>query len=222
MISSTYILSGVLLALSAWAFDANLLTALTQTILWSVVFFFASVEASTAYLTVSEIFPLEVRAKAIAVFFAIAQAFGALGPDIYGGLSKRSPPRCPPCQQRFRPAHWQPVPGPASATVGPRHTRSDRAGTLGRRYMVVRRPEPAPAPYHLMGMASGLEAGMSVAPCSARSAARSGMPVWLGTNEHPRQRPTRPVHGAQSAGLVSVLWFAPSMRYRRSEQRSEQ
>ncbi len=86
MISSTYILSGVLLALTAWAFDANLLTALTQTILWSVVFFFASAGASAAYLTVSEIFPLEVRAKAIAVFFAIAQAFGALGPDIYGGL----------------------------------------------------------------------------------------------------------------------------------------
>lgn len=86
MISSTYILSGVLLALTAWAFDANLLSALSQTILWSVVFFFASAGASAAYLTVSEIFPLEVRAKAIAVFFAIAQGFGALGPDIYGGL----------------------------------------------------------------------------------------------------------------------------------------
>lgn len=54
--------------------------------MWSVVFFFASAGASAAYLTVSEIFPLEVRAKAIAVFFAIAQAFGALGPDIYGSL----------------------------------------------------------------------------------------------------------------------------------------
>jgi len=87
MISSTYLLSGVLLALTAWAFDANLLSALSQTILWSVVFFFASAGASAAYLTVSEIFPLEVRAKAIAIFFAIAQGFGALGPDIYGGLA---------------------------------------------------------------------------------------------------------------------------------------
>ncbi|MHB8264213.1 MAG: MFS transporter [Acidimicrobiales bacterium] len=86
MISSTYLLSGVLLGLTAWAFDANLLSALSQTILWSVVFFFASAGASAAYLTVSEIFPLEVRAKAIAIFFAIAQGFGALGPDIYGSL----------------------------------------------------------------------------------------------------------------------------------------
>jgi len=86
MIAGTYILSGVLLAVSAFMFDAGLLTALTQTIGWCVIFFFASAGASAAYLTVSEIFPLEVRAKAIAVFFAIAQAFGALGPVIYGAL----------------------------------------------------------------------------------------------------------------------------------------
>jgi MFS family permease len=86
MISSTYLLSGVLLALTAWTFDAKMLGPLSQTICWSVIFFFASAGASAAYLTVSEIFPLEVRAKAIAVFFAIAQAFGALGPDIYGSL----------------------------------------------------------------------------------------------------------------------------------------
>jgi MFS family permease len=59
---------------------------MTQTIAWSVIFFFASAGASAAYLTVSEIFPIEVRAKAIAVFFAIAQGFGALGPVIYGSL----------------------------------------------------------------------------------------------------------------------------------------
>jgi len=50
------------------------------------IFFFASAGASSGYLTVSEIFPQEVRAKAIAVFFAIAQCFGALGPIIYGAL----------------------------------------------------------------------------------------------------------------------------------------
>jgi hypothetical protein len=61
------------------------LNATTQTIAWCVIFF-ASAGASSAYLTVSEIFPLEVRAKAIAVFFAIAQCFGALGPVIYGHL----------------------------------------------------------------------------------------------------------------------------------------
>jgi MFS family permease len=62
------------------------LDAFTQTMAWSVIFFFASAGASAAYLTASELFPLEVRAKAIAVFFAIAQGFGALGPNIYGGL----------------------------------------------------------------------------------------------------------------------------------------
>ncbi|BBZ77460.1 MFS transporter [Mycolicibacterium anyangense] len=86
MIAGTYVLSGLLLALSAVAFNAGLLTALTQTIAWCVIFYVASAGASSAYLTVSEIFPLEVRAKAIAVFFAIAQCFGALGPVIYGAL----------------------------------------------------------------------------------------------------------------------------------------
>ncbi|WP_328360218.1 MFS transporter [Mycobacterium sp. NBC_00419] len=86
MISGTYIMSGVLLAISAVLFNAGLLNALTQTIAWCVIFYFASAGASSAYLTVSEIFPLEVRAKAIAVFFAIAQCFGALGPVIYGAL----------------------------------------------------------------------------------------------------------------------------------------
>jgi MFS family permease len=86
MIAGTYITSGILLVVSALLFNAGLLTAMTQTIAWCVIFFFASPGASAAYLTVSEIFPLEVRAKAIAVFFAIAQCFGALGPVIYGAL----------------------------------------------------------------------------------------------------------------------------------------
>jgi MFS family permease len=86
MIAGTYFTSGILLVVSALLFNAGLLTATTQTIAWCVIFFFASPGASAAYLTVSEIFPLEVRAKAIAVFFAIAQCFGALGPVIYGAL----------------------------------------------------------------------------------------------------------------------------------------
>jgi MFS family permease len=86
MIAGTYILSGVLLAITAWMFDQGMLTAVTQTICWCVIFFFASAGASAGYLTVSEIFPLEVRAQAIAVFFAIAQCFGALGPVLYGHL----------------------------------------------------------------------------------------------------------------------------------------
>ena len=86
MIAGTYILSGVLLAISAVLFNAGALNAVTQTACWCVIFFFASAGASSAYLTVSEIFPVEVRAKAIAVFFAIAQSFGAFGPWLYGEL----------------------------------------------------------------------------------------------------------------------------------------
>ncbi len=86
MISSTYLLSGVLLVITAQLFKAGVLNATTQTICWSVIFFFASAGASAGYLTVSEIFPLEVRAKAIAVFFAIAQCFGSLGSHLYGHL----------------------------------------------------------------------------------------------------------------------------------------
>ena len=86
MISGTYIISGAMLALTGFLFNAGVLTAGTQTILWCAIFFFASAGASAGYLTVSEIFPIEVRAEAIAVFFAIAQCFGALGPVIYGNL----------------------------------------------------------------------------------------------------------------------------------------
>ena len=86
MIAGTYLLSGVLLAITAFLFEAGVLNVVTQTIAWSVIFFFASAGASSAYLTVSEIFPLEIRAQAIAVFFALAQCFGAIGPVFYGAL----------------------------------------------------------------------------------------------------------------------------------------
>ena len=86
MIAGTYTLAAVLLAVSAFLFKAGALNAVTQTLCWCVIFFFASAGASAAYLTVSEIFPVEVRAKAIAVFFAVAQCFGAFGPWFYGQL----------------------------------------------------------------------------------------------------------------------------------------
>jgi MFS family permease len=86
MISGTYLVSGVLLIITAQLFKANALNAVTLTLCWTVIFFFASAGASAGYLTVSEIFPLEVRAKAIAVFFAIAQCFGSLGAHLYGHL----------------------------------------------------------------------------------------------------------------------------------------
>jgi MFS family permease len=86
MIAGTYLLSGVLLAVSAAMFQAGWLNAYTQTLAWCIIFFFASCGASAAYLTVSEIFPMEIRAQAIALFFAIAQCFGAFGPWFYGQL----------------------------------------------------------------------------------------------------------------------------------------
>jgi MFS family permease len=86
MISGTYLISGVLLAVSGWLFKNHDLTANSQTFVWIVIFFFASAGASAAYLTVSETWPIEIRAEAIAVFFAIAQVFGALGPAFYGWL----------------------------------------------------------------------------------------------------------------------------------------
>ena len=89
MISGTYIISGVLLAVSGWLFDRGDLTATTQTFCWIIIFFFASAGASAAYLTVSETWPIEIRAEAIAVFFAIAQIFGAFGPVFYGCADRR-------------------------------------------------------------------------------------------------------------------------------------
>jgi MFS family permease len=86
MISGTYLISGALLAASAWLFDAGVLHAAAQTFVWIIVFFFASAGASAGYLTVSEIFPIEIRAEALAVFFAIAQVVGAVGPAFYGFL----------------------------------------------------------------------------------------------------------------------------------------
>jgi MFS family permease len=92
MISRTYVWSGLLLVASAFIFKAGGFTAMTQTLVWCVIFFFASAGASSAYLTVSEIFPIEVRAKAIAVFYAIAQCFGALGPITYERLADNPDP----------------------------------------------------------------------------------------------------------------------------------
>jgi MFS family permease len=87
MIAATYGLAGILLALTGWLFHAGLLTAQTQTLAWTIIFFIASAAASSAYLTVSEIFPLEVRAMAIAIFFAIGTLAGGVGaPVLFGWI----------------------------------------------------------------------------------------------------------------------------------------
>jgi MFS family permease len=87
MIAFTYGISGVLLAASGYLFSIGALSAQTQTIAWMVIFFFASPAASSAYLTVSETFPLEVRALAIALFYAVGTGIGGVaGPALFGAL----------------------------------------------------------------------------------------------------------------------------------------
>ena len=87
MIAFTYIISGLLLAGTGWLFARNLIGAEAQTICWMAIFFFASAAASSAYLTVSETFPLEIRALAIAFFYAIGTGIGGIvGPWLFGVL----------------------------------------------------------------------------------------------------------------------------------------
>jgi MFS family permease len=90
MISFTYAAAGCLLAVTGYLFLQGAFTSVTQTLAWSCVFFFASAGASAAYLTVSEIFPLEIRAMAIAFFFVVAQGAGIVAPWLYGKLIETS------------------------------------------------------------------------------------------------------------------------------------
>ena len=87
MIAFTYATSGALLILTGIAFAQGALDATTHTLMWSIAFFFASAAASSGYLTVSEVFPLELRALAIALFYAIGTGTGGLiAPTLFGVL----------------------------------------------------------------------------------------------------------------------------------------
>jgi MFS family permease len=87
MLAFTYAASGLLLAATGYAFAIDALSARTMTVSWMVIFFFASAAASAAYLTVSETFPLEIRALAIAFFYAVGTGVGGvLGPLLFGAL----------------------------------------------------------------------------------------------------------------------------------------
>jgi len=87
MIGGTYALSGVLIIATLPLFLHHGLTAQSQTLVWAATFFFASAAASAGYLTVSEVFPLEMRALAIALFYAMGTAIGGLGaPALFGKL----------------------------------------------------------------------------------------------------------------------------------------
>jgi len=92
MIPATFALSGVLLVATGLLFVGGYLDAVTQTICWSVVFFVASAAASSAYLTVSELFPVELRGMAIAVFYAFATLVGAGAPLLFGVIIDNDSP----------------------------------------------------------------------------------------------------------------------------------
>jgi len=87
MITLTYMAAGLGLAVTGYAFHSGWLTAATQTACWAAIFFVASAAASSAYLTVSEIFPLEMRAVSISIFYAIGTGVGGfIGPALFGTL----------------------------------------------------------------------------------------------------------------------------------------
>ena len=90
MISLTYGISGLLLGLTGYLFWLDSLTLSTHMLIWSSIFFFASAGASAAYLTVSEVFPMEIRAMAIAFFFIVAQGAGIAAPWLYGIMIETS------------------------------------------------------------------------------------------------------------------------------------
>jgi len=95
MIFGTYFLAGFVLLISAYLFKVGALTATTHTLFWCVSFFFASAGASSAYLTVSEIFPFEVRGQTISDFFAISQVVGSMGPLIFANFVGNGTDRVP-------------------------------------------------------------------------------------------------------------------------------
>jgi MFS family permease len=90
MITFTYALSGILLGMTGYLFLHGYFTSQTQTLAWAIIFFFASAGASAAYLTVSEVFPMEIRAMAIAFFFIVGQGAGIVAPWLFGKLIETS------------------------------------------------------------------------------------------------------------------------------------
>jgi MFS family permease len=86
MIALTYAISGLGLLGTGWLFSQSLLGATGLAVAWSAIFFFASAAASSAYLTVSEIFPVEIRAVSISIFYAAGTTLALAGPPLYGAM----------------------------------------------------------------------------------------------------------------------------------------
>jgi MFS family permease len=87
MIAACYALSGLAMLASGYVFMRGWLDAAGQALAWSAIFFFASAAASSAYLTVSEVFPLEMRAVSISIFYAVGTGLGGFAaPALLGAL----------------------------------------------------------------------------------------------------------------------------------------
>ena len=136
MIAFTYGISAVLLAVAGYLFKIELLGPAGQTAAWMVVFFFASAAASSAYLTVAETFPLEIRALAIAAFYALGTGIGGVsGPLLFGvvGVASASNPlQTSSAARGRRPASRRRRAGPSPSSPapgGPRVRRRTRATT---------------------------------------------------------------------------------------------
>jgi hypothetical protein len=95
MIFGTYFLAGLVLLISAYLFKEGALTATTHTLFWCISFFFASAGASSAYLTVSEIFPLEVSGTGHFLLLRISQVVGSMGPLIFANFAGNGTDRIP-------------------------------------------------------------------------------------------------------------------------------
>jgi MFS family permease len=102
MIAGSYAAGGILLIATAIVFGLDGFTAWTQTFAWMLIFFFASAAASSAYLTASEVFPLETRALAIATFYAVGTAIGGtIAPALFGHLIETGSPWAPAARYIF-------------------------------------------------------------------------------------------------------------------------
>ncbi|MEU9126937.1 MFS transporter [Kitasatospora sp. NPDC048540] len=143
MIAGTYIGSGVLLFATAFLFQQGLLNATTMTACWTAVLFLASAGASAAYLTVSEIFPLETRALCIAFFYAVGTAIGGItGPLLFNGLVSSGKPADTTLAFCIG-AALMTLAGGVEAAIGVRAERRSLE-SLAQPLSAVDEPEPAP------------------------------------------------------------------------------
>jgi MFS family permease len=222
MIAGTYILSGLLLLGTAYLFDQGALTATTMTICWCVVLFFASAGASAAYLTVSEVFPMETRALAIAFFYAIGTAAGGItGPLLFSKLMSTG--KVPDTALAFAiGASLMILAGLVEIILGVRAER--RAWKKRPAADCARSRRPAGRATDGALTSEGETSDGRCRGCRRSRALRDRHPAGRGPDRHPRgRRASRPRHPgaasrccrARSASICSATRPARSLSFRR-------